>query len=292
MHDLGHHIMIHSDDDRVLAPSDAARRALAEAVYRVAAPFPLLGFGAADNHLHLVVLCDRRQAARFAGRLLCALHWALDLPVAFFPVRYKRLADQYHLITAFHYCLGQRNKHAVQSDPYLDASSLPELLGLRLVPTDSITRVREQVARLGRDRLLGHLGAEHLEPASNDIITDLVVAGRGHLLRDAACGALGRPALVGRSAHVVRARNALVKVLSTCCTTPQIAELVGRSPSQVRHLRTLARQPQLERAVSLQIALRAWLLQQHPDLVSTTPTSLPMRLSADPQLQAPANQHP
>ena len=279
MHELGYHIMIRSDDDRVLAPSDAARRALAEAVYRVAAPFPLLGFGAADNHLHLVVLGDRRQAAQLAGRLLCALHWALDLPVAFFPVRYKQLADQYHLISTFHYCLSQRNNHGVQSDPYLDASSLPELLGLRLLPTDSISRVREQVARLGRRRLLGHLGPGDLEPASTTIVSDLVLAGREELLRDAACGALGLPSLDGRSAPVVRARRALVKILASCCTTAQIAEVVGRSPCQVRHIRGLDEQPQLQLAISLQLALRAWLLQQHPDLVSHTPTRLPMRLS-------------
>ena len=265
MREIGTHIMIRSDDDRVLAPSDAARRALARAVYRVAAPYPLLAFGAADNHLHLVVLCDRRMAAQFAGRLLRGLRWALDLQVAFFPVRYKELADQHHLVSAFHYVLGQRNRHGVQTDPYLDASSLPELLGLRLLATDSTPRVREHIARLGRTRLLGHLGPALLEPATAEVVAMLIEAGRGDLLRDAASGALGLQRLGGRQTQEVRARNALIKVTGCSCTTSQIAQVVGRSPSQARHLRTLPHQPQLERAVRLQIALRAWLLEAQAD---------------------------
>ena len=141
--------------------------------------------------------------------------------------------------------------------PYLDASSLPELLGLRILPTDSISRVRERVARLGRDRLLEHLGSESLEPANATVIGELLEAGRADLLRDAACGALGLPGLDGQTALVVQARNALVKVLAVACATAQTAAVVGRAPSQVRHLRSLTSPLHLERAVRLQIALRA-----------------------------------
>ncbi len=275
MVELGYHIMLRCDDDRVLAPSDQARRALARAVYRVAERFPLLSFGAADNHLHLVVLCDRARAAELAGRLKRSMRWTLGLRVDFFPVRIKRLADQHHLVSAFHYSLGQRNKHGVRSDPYLDASSLPELLGLRLLATGTIPLVREWIARLGRERLLLHLSLPTLEPASATTLGSLAHGGHGALLCDAACGALALPTLQGRGADVVRARNALIKLLAPHCSTIRIAKLTDRSPSQVRHLKSLPHQPHLEHAVSLQIAVRVGLLHQRTELTgAVTPFSI------------------
>ncbi len=275
MKELGQHIMIRTDDDRVLAPSDRQRRALAETIYRIATGFPLLSFGAADNHLHLALLCQRLLAARFVQSLLCALHWALDLPVGFFPVRYKPLADQGHLLSTFHYTLEQRNKHGVQSDPFLDASSLPELLGMRLLPTDSIGRVREHVARLRKEQLLRHLGPTLLEPADRELVRAFVDADRHDLLRDAAAAALGLPALAGRSAPVARSRRTLAKVLAECCSTREVGEIIERTASHTRHLRTLSRQPRLEQALRLQLSLRAWLLEEHPDLVAAMDTQLP-----------------
>jgi len=262
MSTLGHHIMIRCDDDRVLAPSPAARRALAQAVYRVATTFPLLCFGGADTHLHLVVLSDHADAVDLAGRLKRSLRHALGLEVGAILVRIKPLADHHHLVNAFHYVLGQRNRHGVQSDPFLDASSLPELLGIRRLATDATERVREQIARLTRERLLLHLGPTVLEPANAPILTTLSCGGHDALLRDAAAGAQGLADLSGRTPAVVAARKALVRVLAPHCDTQRLAEIIERSPSQARYLRTLPPAPALERAIGQQITLRAWVLQQ------------------------------
>jgi len=276
MSELGFHVMLRSDDDRVLAPSPALRRDLARSMYRVAAGFPLTAFGAADNHLHLEVLGDRAMAGDLAHRVMCSLHWALDLPVEFAPVRHKRLEDQGHKRSTFHYALNQRNRHGVQSDPFLDASSLPELLGMRVLdPGDSVRLVREHFPRLQRSGLLRHLGPEVLEPASDAQVRTLVDAGRADLLRDSAAGAVGTANLQGRPPEAVAARTALVQLLAACCTAREIGDLVERTSSVVRRARYRPWQPSLEHATRLQLALRLWLLETHPELLDPIPGSLP-----------------
>jgi hypothetical protein len=272
---LGFHVIFRSDDDRVLAPSPQLRRALARSVYRVARGFPLTAFGAADNHLHTEVLVDRSDAGRFAHALMCSLRWSLDISVEFAPVRYKALADQGHKRSTFHYALGQRNHHGVQSDPFMDASSLPELLGMRLLPTDSIALVREHFPRLQRRELLRHLGLDDLHPADDEQLRRLVEQERFDLLRDAAAGAVAAPALEGRQPQVAAARAALVQVLQRCCRPGEIAAVVERSSSRVRFLRGCELPEPLVRAVRLQLHQRAWLLERHPDLVDRAPTRLP-----------------
>ena len=271
---LGHHIMIRSDDDRVLAPSPALRRALARTLYRVAEGFPLLAFGAADNHLHLEALCDRASAGDLAHRVMCSLRWALELSSLFASVRIKRLEDQGHLRSTFHYTLNQRNHHGVQSDPFLDASSLPELLGMRLLPTDSVQLVREHIPRLQRGGLLRHLGCDRLYPATDEQLRALVDAGRHDLLRDGAAGAVGLGELEGRAPVVVVARTALVQLLAGCCTPRQIGEAVERTDSVIRRTRARPPLPGLQRAVRLQLALRLMLLAAHPELLEPSPERL------------------
>ena len=275
MDDLGHHIMLRSDDDRVLAPSPPQRRALATAVYRVAKEFPLLAFGAADNHLHLEALCDRATAGALAHRVMCSLHWALDFSGRFSPVRIKRLEDQGHLRSTFHYTLNQRNHHGVQSDPFLDGSSLPELLGLRLLPTDSVQLVREHFPRLQRGGLLRHLGSDRLDPARGDQLIALVNAGRHDLLRDAAAAVVGAPDLRSKQPEVVAAATTLVQLLAPCCSPPIIGEIVQRSRSRVRHMRSKAPSPPLEHAIRLQLGLRLLLLETHLELMEANDAGPP-----------------
>jgi hypothetical protein len=275
MPDLGFHLMIRSDDDRVFAPSTALRRELARSVYRVAVGYPLASFGAADNHLHVELLADRATAGRFAHALMCSLHWALDLPVEFAPVRYKPLADQGHKLATLHYTLGQRNHHGVQSDPFMDACSLPELFGMRLVPTATISVVREHFPRLQRGDLVRHLGMDTLLPAGDEHVELLLELGRHDLLRDAAAGAVAAPSLDGQRSEVVAARTALVHVLRSCSRPALIGEVVRRRSSQVRHLARCTPADPLVRAVRLQIYQRLWLMEHQPELVELTPKRLP-----------------
>jgi hypothetical protein len=275
MSDLGQHLMFRSDDDRVLAPSPAQRRALARAVYRVARDVPLAAFGAADNHLHVELLTDRATAGTFAHALSCSLRWTLNLPVKLAPTRFKRLEDHRHERSTFHYALNQRNHHGVYSDPFLDACSLPELLGMRLLPTASVALVAERFPRLHSSDLLRHIGMPELTPARDGQVMLLLERDRHDLLRDAAAGAVGRPNLSSKKPEEVAANTALVHVLSAVCPPRQTRDVVERSSARVRHMRATPAAPQLVHAIRLQLALRIWLLEHSPDLLTATPHRLP-----------------
>ncbi|MFH1469781.1 MAG: hypothetical protein ABIO70_35680 [Pseudomonadota bacterium] len=262
---LGHHVMFRSDDDRVLAPGVPQRRALARSVLRIGGSYGLLAFGSADNHLHAVVLVDRALAGEFAHRLACSLRWALELPVPFFPTRFKAIEDQTYMKTAFNYALGQRNRHGIASDPFLDASSLPDLLGLRPGQGDLITRVREHLPRVRRSDLLRHLGPDDLEPAEGERIAGVLAAGGSGLLLDAAAAVGALPALVPRQRTEPLLLAALIQALAPLLAARALCAVVGRSPSHVRALRAVEVPPPIQRALRLQIALRAWLLAHHPE---------------------------
>ncbi len=253
---IGHHIMLRCDDDRVLAPSTAQRRALARAVHRATRDLPLLAFGAADTHLHLELLGDRATAGAAAQRVACSLHWALDLGVPFAPTRTKPLADHAHERSTFHYVLNQHRRHGTSNDPPLDATSLPDLLGLRVLGTDDLLlRVREHFPRLQRGDLLPHLGVEELEPVSQDLLEAVAVEGHHALLRDAAAGAIALGTLEGRAPRVVEARTALVHLLAPCCSPATVGAVVERTDSVIRRTRQRPENPALQRAIGLRIDL-------------------------------------
>jgi hypothetical protein len=263
MSELAWHLMLRTDDDRVIAPSAEKRRCLARTVYRVAEPYGLLVFGAADNHLHLVVCCSREEAGRLAQALATALRWRLGLPVRFFPARIRAVMDQRHLVSVFHYCLSQRNRHGVQSDPFLDASSLPELLGARVLATGCQQRVRELLPRVTRAGLLRHLGPSELVVASQ-LVSPL----------DAAAGALGLADLDERPREAVVARAALVQLVGNEIRSPALAPALTRSASFVRRLRSYPVPEPVAQALRLQLDIRAWLAVEHPEALEANPSRL------------------
>ncbi len=275
--ELGWHLMFRTDDDRVIAPSRSKRRLLARTVYRIGRRYRILSFGAADNHFHLVVCCSREEAGRLAQSLCVALRSLLEIAVPFFPVRFKAIRDQRHLETAFHYALSQRNRHGVHSDPYLDACSLPELLGARTIPTDCRQFVREMLPRVTRAQLVRHLGPQALEPCTQ-LIEPL----------DAAAGALGLGSLELQPRRTVTARAALVQLVGRQVKSRELARLLERSPSIVRRLRSYPVPAELALALRLQLAIRKWLLDKHPQLLLGEPHLLPESgLSASLQLDTP-----
>ena len=83
MSSTGHHLRVRLESDRLLHSSTCQRRSLVRAVHKTAAPWPYLAFGCAGDHLHLVVVCDHREAGELARRLEISLqhrnHWTKPL---------------------------------------------------------------------------------------------------------------------------------------------------------------------------------------------------------------------
>jgi len=244
---LGFHVMQRLEDDRVLVRSTRDRRLYADTVARVGRDHGLFVFGLPDNHAHAGVECEREEAGRFAQRLGSSLKQRLQLPVPFAPAKILPIRDQGHLKNAFGYMLGQAAHHGVDADPWLEATCLPDLLGLRLTASFVLLRVRAIMPRLKRSDLLAKLRVEKLEPGT--FLDDLA---------DAAAATLALPELAGRRTEVVAARRAAVAYArSTGATTARIAALLSTAERAVLDLAHAGAEARHARAVGLQLGLRA-----------------------------------
>jgi hypothetical protein len=243
---LAHQVILRLRDDRVLAPSPAARRLLASIVLRAGREPGLFAFRAADTHLHCALLADAGTATEFGRRAAIALGRALRLPVGFNPARVLPVVDQAHLNNLFSYIQGQGAHHGLEVDPFHDAGNLPDLLGIRLLGSYTIPRVREHLPRVRRAELLRHLGRTALPE----------VPVTWEALKEAAAAAAGLPGLDGRSDAVVAARTAAIVAARDSLSTARTAELLGISTRAVFRLRGEAADPKLAAAVRRQAALR------------------------------------
>ncbi len=252
---IAHHVMLRTEERRVLAPSVAQRRALAAAVHGVAGR-TLLAFRGSDTHVHLLLLADRVSPGRTAQALAVALHARLGLRAPFEPARIKPVANQSHLESAFDYILRQDERHGFGSDPWHDASVLPDLLGLRALGGDVQERVQEHLPRVEHRRLIALLGVEALH------------AGRdAGLAQEAATAAAALTRLAGHAPRTVEARRALVAYLDGLGARQDL----GRRAAW--RLRKLPADPKLVRAIALQVGfredLRARWAVEEPERLAT-----------------------
>ncbi len=246
---LGHHVTLRLVDDRVIARTPSAFRAASRAAHRAGAGRGLLAFRLVDTHGHAVLQCDRRSAGQFAHALELALRIVLDLPVPFEPARIRPVTDQKHLRFSTVYTLRQDQRHGVRLDPLHDGSSLPDLLGLRVLGTGLAERVALALPRVSPADLLPLLGAE-LSPLPLQLSP----------LADAAAGALALPDLDGQGAPRVLARRAAVQVaLGSQLPVREVGDLLRITARSVRRIATEPAPDELVRAVCLQLRLRAAL---------------------------------
>ncbi|MFH1464886.1 MAG: hypothetical protein ABIO70_10925 [Pseudomonadota bacterium] len=232
-------------DRRVVARSVAERRKLARCVIRIGADHGLVAFRCSGTHLHYLLSCDREGAARFFQRVDESLRRSLGLLVGFSRAYGKPVNDQGYLKTAFGYVVGNTDKHELAYDPLHEASMLPDLLGLRLLGGYAPRLVRELLPHVNRRSLLGYFGLSALEPGD-----DL----RG--LGDATAAALGLADLRGSSDEAIRARRALLHLAGGSLPVEELVTLTGVSARTLRRLRAGEPEPDLQRAVGLQVALR------------------------------------
>ncbi len=245
MQPIAWHSNTHLHDRRVIARDVAARRRLARSVIRIGADFGLLAFRCSGTHLHFLTVCARSDLGRMAQRLAESLRRGLNLPLGFAPLFVKPVDSQSYLRNAFEYVVANTERHEVSYDPLHEAAMLPDLLGLRLCGADALKLVGEYLPNVTRKNLLGYYSLGQLEPATE-----------AQFLRDSAAAALGLRDLEGRGAESLRARAALVHAAGEGLSASQLAQLAGVSKRSLRRLRARPREPELVRAVQLQVALR------------------------------------
>jgi hypothetical protein len=227
---LGYHLMLRLVDDRVMAPTPASRRALVRCVAEQGEARGLLAFGAADTHVHLLTMSDRATAGRLAHAVETALRSALELPVGFEAVRVRPVLDQAHLRHTFRYVQQNPAHHGVQAPEATEATSLHDLLGLRVVAPWLIDRVRASLPRTSREELTDMLGVRATvfdgapEPAAARIVVDAAAA--------VAC----LPSLDGKTPAACNARAIAVASLMPSHRRDHVADALGVTPRTVRRL--------------------------------------------------------
>lgn len=239
---------IRLEDDRPIATTQAALRVLARVVLAQGEARGLLAFGAADNHVHAALATDRASAGAFAQYVETALVWQLGLGARFERARIRALHDQKHAYNTFRYVHRQDARHELELDRTRDGTSLPDLLGLRVLETSVIARVRAHLPRVRREDLVGQFPAGAFD---GDAPLDLDV------LADAAAAALALGDLRGRSVDVLRARRAAVHAAGPGVSTRLLSECLGIGARAVQLIRAQAREPSIIRAVEQQARLRS-----------------------------------
>ncbi|MBM4369704.1 MAG: hypothetical protein FJ102_26070 [Deltaproteobacteria bacterium] len=245
MSSLGFHLVLRLGDDRVIAPSRAARRRWASQLCALARTFEIVAWKLADTHMHIVLRASEAEAHELVRRLRIWVALALSPGVPLEVQRLKPLAGQSHLEAAFHYALRQDDHHGVETDTYQDSSSVLDVLGLRVHAPEMPRRVREALPRLRREALLQYL--------SIDTLAEAVYPEH---LAEAAAGAWAVESLRGRDALAVAARQAAVGAARDIGPVAT-ARALGITPQAACRLAKAIADPREVRAVRLQMAFRA-----------------------------------
>jgi WD40 repeat protein/Tfp pilus assembly protein PilF len=177
-------------DDRVIARTPAELRLASRILLEQGRARRLLAFCMVDTHVHAVLACSRAEAGCFARTAEGSLRKRLHLP-PFERARIRPVVEQSHLRAAVLYVLRQAHRHGSSLDPAHEGSSLPDLLGFRVLDSELPARLRAYLPRLRVEDiapgLVQKLGA--LSPSLE-------------LLADAAAAAIGVASLMGRQPEV------------------------------------------------------------------------------------------
>ncbi len=255
---LGWQLVLRLGDNRAIAPSRAARRALARAIAALGNEFGVFAWCVADNHLHVAAFCAHESARELARRLAIALQRRLEPGVAFERPRLTPINDQAHARALLTYVIGQSAHHGASQDDAHEGNCVHDLVGTRTLMPWLPERVREHFPRVTRAHLLAPLGVEGFDE-------------RRGLDADAAAAAFALPSLRGRAAEVVDARRALVAVAGDF-EAAQVATALNISPRSVWRLAKVPPPEAHARAVRRQLGLRA-ALAARPLTVGESPAA-------------------
>ena len=239
---VGYQLVLRAEEDQVLAPDVATRRAVAGTIRRIGRKHGLFGYGLADTHGHLGLLGDRSEAGRCAHDLRLALAGTVAAPLSTLAVHPIR--DVWHAESTLAYMHRQDAHHGVGADPLREGTSLPDLCGLRPDGLWLADRVRAFIPRITRAELLRQWG-----------IGELLEAFELGDLADAEAAAAGLGVLRGKTPAVVEARVACVHA-APAAGARALAETLEISERSVARLRRENADPRWVRAVRLQMGLR------------------------------------
>jgi hypothetical protein len=243
---IGFHIVLRLVDDRVIVRTAAERRTLSLVLYEQGEGRGLVAFRAADTHLHILMIGSRFEAGMLARYVAMSLRWQLGLGAPFLPANIRPLMDRRHLENGVRYAFKQEPHHGIDLDPFHDASSLLDMVGLRVLGAATAARLFAALPRLSKATLLADGGLELGDTPSEAAVAE-------HLL-EATLAAGGLASLTRNDAsHAARC----AAVHAVALKTSVVAAALGIDPASVRRLRRKTPDSKLVAAIQRQLALRA-----------------------------------
>ncbi len=253
MSEIGRQIVLRPKKKECIAETDEQRRIVARVVLQQGRQDGLIAFAQPDDHLHLYARCTRKAGSQLAQRIGSSLKQRLALPSGLEIAWNRPLNDGWHPPNLVRYIFKQVAHHGVVTDPYREASNLPDLLGLRLIGQYTALNLRRTVPRLQRADLLTWYGVRDLRPVDGPMDSIEAI----ETVVPATLSAAALPALQGRSAEVVMARRAAARVIGDRLDARQLGALLGVGPRGARKLREQPCDPALVQAIRFQLNLRS-----------------------------------
>jgi len=242
-----------------LFPDEALRREAVWTVGRVCAGIVVL-LSIVDDHLHLLLLCDRARVGRVAHDLLLALR-PLAAP-GLEPAWFKPVSGRNHLESLVEYLLTQAPHHGLPQHPALySGNGFVDLVGARAVDglelrlADALPRYRQRTAY----EAVG-LPAVPLVPAT---VEEVRTAGPVRLAEAAKAALCVGPELQGRTRPITRARVAAARLAREADLRSR--DLAGPLGISQRAVQMAARESPREadvQAVRLRLALEDAVMRE------------------------------
>ncbi len=251
---IGWHLTWASDGRATLFPEEATRLAAVRALARVAGDWAML-FAIVDDHVHLALACDRKEAGRVARNGLVALRKLAAAPLE--PAHIRAVENRAHARWLVTYLLEQPKKHGLPAHPALwSGSCFPDLAGARTVPGFSLgTRLAEALPRFRLREAYAAVGLPptELTPVDGDRIRRL---GADRLCRAAAAVLAETFPLLGKRAPATLARAAACHLgRGAGIPTSELTHVLAITPQAALRLAGREIDPDLLTAITLRLAL-------------------------------------
>jgi REP element-mobilizing transposase RayT len=263
------HLTFSSANQYPLVPDETLRRKVVHKLVKKSGQEMVL-YCVVDNHIHLVVACDRKRV----GAIKMALHKSLGALVVqeMLPAHLRSVGSQSHLRWLVRYLLLQVIHHELEEHPALwSGSCFQDLVGARYIKGAINLRQRLE-AHLPRYHWKNYyeiigLPLQEIEPAS---IVEVQNSGFSRLVEAASVSLATEPSLKGKFEQAILAKRSVAQIGKVVgFSIAQMARTLKAPERTIRHMCAQPVEKDAKAAICTRLALEntvARMAMQHMTL--------------------------
>jgi len=207
------HLTFSTDGRNPLFPDEYTRRRALRVLARVAGSRSAL-FAIVDEHLHLVLFCDRQRAGRLARATLIAVRPLAAAVVE--PAHRRAVQSRSHMSWLLDYLLTQPRRHGLPVHPAIwTGSPFPDLIGARQLPGLEL-KLRKALPRFRIRDLYRAVGLSPGGPLLPLPLETVRAQGIARLVAATTSALAVGPSLRGNRAELVHARRVAAQLAHQC----------------------------------------------------------------------------